>query len=35
MADGDKTQIMDKKERYTSGVLKYAQMGYWDGEYEP
>ena len=35
MADGDKTQIMDKKERYKSGVLKYAQMGYWDGEYEP
>jgi len=36
MADGDsKTQITDKKERYKAGVLKYAQMGYWDGDYEP
>ena len=23
------------KERYKAGVLKYAQMGYWDGGYEP
>ncbi|QBJ24623.1 form I ribulose bisphosphate carboxylase large subunit [Haematobacter massiliensis] len=23
------------KERYRAGVLKYAQMGYWDGDYEP
>jgi hypothetical protein len=23
------------KERYKAGVLKYAQMGYWNGEYEP
>ena len=23
------------KERYSAGVLKYAQMGYWDGDYEP
>ena len=23
------------KERYKAGVLKYAQMGYWDGDYEP
>jgi ribulose-bisphosphate carboxylase large chain len=23
------------KERYKAGVLKYAQMGYWDGSYEP
>jgi ribulose-bisphosphate carboxylase large chain len=35
MADGNNTEIKDKKERYRSGVLKYAQMGYWDGDYEP
>ena len=35
MADDSKTEIKDKKERYKSGVLKYAQMGYWDGDYEP
>jgi ribulose-bisphosphate carboxylase large chain len=23
------------KERYKAGVLKYAQMGYWNGDYEP
>ena len=23
------------KERYKAGVLKYAQMGYWDGDYVP
>ena len=23
------------KERYKAGVLKYAQMGYWSGDYEP
>jgi ribulose-bisphosphate carboxylase large chain len=23
------------KERYKAGVMKYAQMGYWDGDYEP
>lgn len=28
-------EIRDAKERYKAGVLKYAQMGYWDGEYEP
>jgi ribulose-bisphosphate carboxylase large chain len=27
--------IRDAKERYKAGVLKYAQMGYWDGDYEP
>ncbi|MDP2079419.1 MAG: form I ribulose bisphosphate carboxylase large subunit [Pseudotabrizicola sp.] len=31
----DSTEIKDKKERYKSGVLKYAQMGYWDGDYVP
>ncbi|WP_149588680.1 form I ribulose bisphosphate carboxylase large subunit [Tabrizicola flagellatus] len=36
MADGNtKREITDKKERYRAGVLKYAQMGYWDGDYEP
>src|SRR5438132_13162147 len=28
-------QITDAKKRYSAGVLKYAQMGYWDGDYEP
>ena len=23
------------KDRYRAGVLKYAQMGYWNGDYEP
>lgn len=27
--------IADPKERYRAGVLKYAQMGYWDADYEP
>jgi hypothetical protein len=29
-----KTEIKGK-ERYKAGVLKYAQMGYWDSDYEP
>jgi ribulose-bisphosphate carboxylase large chain len=29
-----KTEIKGK-ERYKAGVLKYAQMGYWDADYEP
>ncbi len=33
--NADSTEIKDKKERYKSGVLKYAQMGYWDGDYVP
>src|SRR5205814_7326871 len=28
-------QITDAKRRYSAGVLKYAQMGYWDGDYQP
>ncbi|WP_068115766.1 form I ribulose bisphosphate carboxylase large subunit [Tropicimonas marinistellae] len=28
-------EITDKKKRYSAGVLKYAQMGYWDGDYVP
>src|SRR5512134_3805433 len=27
--------IHDAKARYRAGVLKYAQMGYWDGDYVP
>jgi ribulose-bisphosphate carboxylase large chain len=30
-----KVKELKGKERYKSGVLKYAQMGYWNGEYEP
>ena len=28
-------KITDMKERYTSGVLKYRQMGYWEPDYVP
>ncbi len=35
MNEMSKTEIKDKKKRYAAGVLKYAQMGYWDGDYEP
>jgi len=27
--------VTDKKKRYTAGVLKYRQMGYWDADYVP
>src|ERR1700681_215601 len=27
--------IRDAKKRYSAGVLKYRQMGYWDAEYSP
>jgi ribulose-bisphosphate carboxylase large chain len=27
--------VMDAKERYKSGVIPYAKMGYWDAHYEP
>ena len=29
------TEIQDKKKRYSAGVLKYRQMGYWDADYVP
>src|SRR2546422_4614978 len=35
MGSNDAMQIMDSKKRYAAGVLKYAQMGYWDADYEP
>jgi len=28
-------QITDQKKRYSAGVLKYRQMGYWDSDYQP
>ena len=27
--------ITDAKKRYSAGVLKYRQMGYWDSDYQP
>src|SRR5512137_522172 len=27
--------ISDPKQRYSAGVLKYRQMGYWDADYQP
>src|SRR5450756_2083355 len=27
--------ITDAKKRYSAGVLKYSQMGYWEPDYEP
>jgi ribulose-bisphosphate carboxylase large chain len=35
MGANDMTQITDGKKRYAAGVLKYAQMGYWDSDYVP
>ena len=29
------TVIRDAKKRYSAGVLKYRQMGYWDADYAP
>ena len=29
------TQITDAKKRYSAGVLKYKQMGYWMPDYTP
>lgn len=30
-----RSEITDKKQRYAAGVLEYAQMGYWDWDYQP
>ena len=35
LTDPGQDQITDKKKRYSAGVLKYRQMGYWDGDYVP
>ena len=31
----DTDPITDKKKRYSAGVLKYKQMGYWQPDYVP
>ena len=31
----DEGLITDSRKRYAAGVLKYRQMGYWDGDYAP
>ncbi len=31
----DKPIMLSAKERYSAGVLKYKQMGYWEPDYEP
>src|SRR5215216_5080260 len=31
----DSSQITDARKRYSAGVLKYRQMGYWDADYVP
>ncbi|HET9391525.1 MAG TPA: form I ribulose bisphosphate carboxylase large subunit [Steroidobacteraceae bacterium] len=33
--NGAATKAKSGAARYKAGVLKYAQMGYWDGDYEP
>jgi ribulose-bisphosphate carboxylase large chain len=35
MGSNDLMQITDAKKRYSAGVLKYAQMGYWNPDYVP
>ena len=34
MLDNAKT-VTDAKKRYSAGVMKYAQMGYWEPDYTP
>ena len=34
MLDDAKT-VTDAKKRYSAGVMKYAQMGYWEPDYTP
>ena len=31
----DQQELTDTKKRYSAGVLKYVQMGYWDADYQP
>jgi ribulose-bisphosphate carboxylase large chain len=31
----EQPRALTGKERYKAGVIKYAQMGYWDADYEP
>ena len=33
--DSGSSQITDAKKRYSAGVLKYKQMGYWMPDYVP
>src|SRR4051812_44100804 len=33
--DGTAEKIIDARTRYSAGVLKYAQMGYWNADYAP
>jgi ribulose-bisphosphate carboxylase large chain len=35
MGGSSHTQIKDSSKRYAAGVLKYAQMGYWQPDYVP
>src|SRR5712664_4654951 len=35
MGAPDIGQVVDAKKRYKAGVLKYAQMGYWQPDYQP
>ena len=32
---GEATTPSESRGRHTAGVMKYAQMGYWDSDYEP
>jgi len=32
---GETRNLRDAKERYRAGVMKYAQMGYWQPDYQP
>jgi len=34
-ANGSQSTIKNKKERFKAGVIPYAQMGYWEPDYEP
>ena len=34
MGAPESSQITNAKKRYAAGVLKYAQMGYWDADYQ-